>query len=220
MKRFFALLMVLFLLPVVSLAEDAAMEQYVGYEQFIGRYAGNLEFINEQEGRHLISLIFSSGENEGDLRVYNLAGDVVSARLRTRGTNRQMVMLQVTLTAPQGMQAGTTEYADFVTSGYHCYALLMAMRSDDTPAERWPLIEELNNGLAGNNEYRTMVGPYNLTARRSDEGNTVTFVFSSLYWTDPLDVILPDEEEGSEEDDLTPDEAPLDEAEEDASQAG
>lgn len=189
MKRIMALLLALLLLPAAVLAEDGAQEEYLSYEQFIGRYAGNLEFINEMENRHLISLIFSSADNDGDFRVFRLAGDVVSAKMRTKGSGRTVVMLQVNLVAPENLQPNTTAYADFVTSGYHCYALLMAMASGDEPAERWPLVEELNRGLSGAHEYRTSAGPYNLTARRAEDGRSVSFTFSSLYWDDPLDFI-------------------------------
>ena len=166
---------------------------FVDYETFIGRYAGNLEFINDNAERHLISLYFASGDTEKSYRVYTLSGDVLTATLRTSGSGRTVAMLSVTLTAPSGMSNGDALYKDFVTSGYHCYALLMAMSPAEECADRFTLIEEINAGLNGETEYHTFVGAYTLACRRSGE-NSVTFTFSSSLWEDPLNV----EEDGEE----------------------
>lgn len=194
MKRLTALLLALTLL--FSAAALAAEDSYTTYEAFIGRYAANLDFINQNENRHLISLIFAGGDTKDNLRSFQLSGDVLSAELLTRGSGRLIAGLTVRLSAPADPDPASSAYRDFVTSGYQCYALLMAMVDSEDLLARYSLISELNNGVLDKDEYRTVVGPYSLTARRGE--GAMLFTFSSAYWDDPRDSMI-DETAGDEE---------------------
>lgn len=201
MKRFLLLLLVLLLLCPAAMADPG--EDYTSYESFIGRYAGNLDFINENEGRRLINLIFASGDTQGQTRVFRIEGDILNAQMYTMTSQRRIVGLMVTLTAPADMATNDASRQDFTTSGYQCYALLMAMRGEEKPAERFGLITELNNGVRYQEKYSTFVGPYTLTARRKAPGS-MEFTFSSVFWNDPN--VLTDQTETGESEQESPEE--------------
>ena len=106
-----------------------------GYEDFEASYADNLDFINENTGRHLLPLVLAKGDanTDGGHRMYELLGDVLRVSIRLDQSNQVIERCEIVLTAPAGMSYGTSEYNDFVTSGYHSYALLMAMHTAADP---------------------------------------------------------------------------------------
>ena len=69
---------------------------------------------------------------DGGHRMYELLGDVLRVTIRLDQSNQIIERCEIVLTAPAGMSYGTSEYNDFVTSGYHSYALLMAMHTAPT----------------------------------------------------------------------------------------
>ena len=100
------------------------------------------------------------------------------------------------------MSYGTSEYNDFVTSGYHSYALLMAMHTAADPAVRYGLVTAVNDGLlAGEGTYATQVGVYTLNCTRAD--NVATLTFENTLAATPEPQATPDgtapEEEGANE---------------------
>ena len=113
-----------------------------GYEDFEASYADNLNFINENTGRHLLPLVLAKGDAnaDGGHRMYELLGDVLRVSIRLDQSNQVIERCEIVLTAPAGMSYGTSEYNDFVTSGYHSYALLMAMHTAADPAVRYGLV--------------------------------------------------------------------------------
>ena len=127
-----------------------------GYEDFEASYADNLTFINENTGRHLLPLVLAKGDAnaDGGHRMYELLGDVLRVSIRLDQSNQIIETCEIVLTAPAGMSYGTSEYNDFVTSGYHSYALLMAMHTAADPAVRYGLVTAVNDGLlAGEGAY-------------------------------------------------------------------
>ena len=150
------LLLILTCLP----AGMAATISGRGYEDFELCYADNLDFINQNTGRHLLPLVLAKGEAnaDGGHRMYELLGDVLRVTIRLDQSNQIIERCEIVLTAPAGMSYGTSEYNDFVTSGYHSYALLMAMHTAADPAVRYGLVTAVNDGLlAGEGTYATQL---------------------------------------------------------------
>lgn len=179
-----------------------------GYKDFEASYADNLNFINENTGRHLLPLVLAKGEAnaDGGHRKYELLGDVLRVNIRLDQSNQIIETCEIVLTAPAGMSYGTSEYNDFVTSGYHSYALLMAMHTAADPAVRYGLVTAVNDGLlAGEGAYTTQVGVYALTCARTDNVATLNFENTLAMTPEPEAVPdgaedMPEDEGGSEED--------------------
>jgi len=194
------LLLILTCLP----AGMAATISGRGYEDFELCYADNLDFINQNTGRHLLPLVLAKGEAnaDGGHRMYELLGDVLRVTIRLDQSNQIIERCEIVLTAPAGMSYGTSEYNDFVTSGYHSYALLMAMHTAADPAVRYGLVTAVNDGLlAGDGTYATQVGVYTLNCTRAD--NVATLTFENTLAATPEPQATPDgtapEEEGANE---------------------
>lgn len=177
MRRFLAFLTVLSLFTGFSSAALADQS----YDGFIEAYAENLTFINENTGRYLLPLVITkTGANEGGgHRVYELYGDVLSAVIRMDATNSLIESCQIVLTAPEGMSYGSAAHSDFTISGYHSYALLMAMSPETAPYDRYSLVEEVNAGLSASQDglFTSQVGAYRLTCTRVE--NSVTMLFEN-----------------------------------------
>lgn len=205
----------LFLLLALPAAHAASSGQ--SYEAFLDLYAENVTFINENTGRHLLPLVFirSASDEGGGHREYSLMGDVLSATVRLDAVNGAIEMCQIVLAAPPDMVYGSAQYNDFTTSGFHSYALLMAMSSAATPLERYDLVKAVEGGLAaGNGEYVTQVGVYRLTCTRANGVATLTFENPQAIETPaPEPEVEADEPEATDDPNAVPDE-------EDASLAG
>lgn len=190
------------LLLLLCLARPAAASiSGRGYEDFEACYADNLSFINDNTGRHLLPLVLAKGDAnaDGGHRMYQLIGDVLSVSIRLDQTNEIIERCQIVLTAPAGMSYGTAEYNDFATSGYHSYALLMAMHTAADPAVRYGLVTAVNEGLAaGEGSYSTQVGVYSLQC--TQEGNVATITFENTLAATPEPQATPGEGEDSEMD--------------------
>ncbi len=148
------------------------------YEAFLQSYEENIAFINQNTGRHLLPLVLTRGESneDGGHRAYELYGDVLRVTVRLDQTNQVIELCQIVLTAPVGLSYGTAEYNDFATSGYHSYALLMAMHTAPEPAARYKLVTAVNEGMeASDGLYQTQVGLYSLTATRVQNAATIVF---------------------------------------------
>lgn len=160
----------------------AGAEGVIGlsYEDYMACYAENLDFINDNRGRHLLPLIPAKRDaGWGDGRLYHeIYGDVLSLVIRTEPVGKIIESCQITLTAPPNMTYGDSVYRDFSTSGFQSYGMLMAMSNAATPYERYLLVEELENGLAtGGGVFRKQVGVYQLEA--TSENGTVTILFTN-----------------------------------------
>ena len=172
MRRFFAMLLLLCALSGAALADDFGQS----YDLFQTLYAENVDFINDNTGRHLLPLSFSGEfDSEGE-RIYVLSSGALDARIKLDDLASQIAWCQITLTAPAGMNYGDSLHNDFTTSGYHSYALLMAMSGASTPLERYALVEEVNGGIAANEgAYETQVGDYRLTCTSQNGVATMLF---------------------------------------------
>lgn len=168
------------------------------YETFLAYYEENLAFINDHANRHLLPLVIAkrtSGEKDGRL-YYEIFGDVLSVTIRTDPSGEVVEACQIVMTAPQGMEYGDALYNDFTTSGYHSYALLMAMQSDPDPARRYELVSAVENGLAeGDGQFTTQLGVYTLHCARVE--NSVTLSFDNAQ-VDPAKTPEPEAEPGQE----------------------
>lgn len=159
MRKLLALTLLLCVLTGVSAADDFGQS----YERFQTLYAENVDFINQNTGRHLLPQSFSGAfDGEGD-RIYVLSSGALDVEIKLDDLAEQIAYCRITLTAPSGMSFGDSAHHDFTTSGYHSYALLMAMSKAQTAVERYALVEEVNTGLAANaGAYETQVGDYSL----------------------------------------------------------
>lgn len=148
------------------------------YETFATYYTENVTFINDNTGRHLLPLTISSSKSEdGDGRMYyRIFGDVLSMEVRTDTTGKIIEMCQIIVTAPSGMELNNAVYNDFAISGYHSYALLMAMDASGDPAQRYALVPLVEQGLAqAEGSYSVQIGVYLLTCTSQNGTVTITF---------------------------------------------
>lgn len=177
MKRLYALCVLAALLMLAAPGARAAANGR-SYDDFVNSYAENLSFINQNTGRHLLPLVLARGSSDADggHRIYQIPGDVLTASVRLDATNDTIESCRIVLTSPQGMTYGGSLYNDFVISGYHSYALLMAMHPDSDPLKRYELVEAVNAGLGGEETtFQTQVGLYRLTCTRVDTAATLLF---------------------------------------------
>ena len=72
------------------------------YEDFELCYADNLDFINQNTGRHLLPLVLAKGEAnaDGGHRMYELLGDVLRVTIRLDQSNQIIERCEIVLTAP------------------------------------------------------------------------------------------------------------------------
>lgn len=165
MRKLFALVLLLCALTGAAGADDFGQS----YDLFQTLYAENVKFINDNTGRHLLPLTFNGTFDEAGERILELTSGALYAQIKLDDLAQQIAYCQITLTAPAGMAYGDSLHSDFTTSGYHSYALLMAMSEAENPFDRYALVEEVNNGLAASaGAYETQVGDYVLTCTSQD----------------------------------------------------
>lgn len=180
MRKLFAILLLLCALTGAATADDFGQS----YDLFQTLYAENVNFINDNTGRHLLPLDFKGDfDSEGE-RIYVLSSGALDVQLKLDDLASQIAWCQITLTAPADMSYGDSKHNDFTTSGYHSYALLMAMHKAAAPAQRYALVEEVNNGLAaGGGVYETQVGDYRLACQSQNGVATMRFENELLMGT-------------------------------------
>ena len=184
MKRMlsFTLALVL-LLPACALALTGQ-----NYQTFSEYYKANVTFINENDNRHLLPMVLSqrnSTENNGRV-FYDLYGDVLTVTVSTDASG-VIEECEIRLTAPSGMEYGTSVYNDFAISGYHSYALLMAMDTNTDPAERYALVTDVVQGMkAGEGNYTRQLGVYTLQCTRQDNMAVLNFKNDGVVEVTPV----------------------------------
>ena len=191
MRKLLALVLLLCALAGAAAADDFG----VSYIDFQTRYAENVHFINENTGRFLLPLDFSGEFNtEGD-RIYVINSGALSVEVKLDDLAEQIAYCHISLTAPAGMSYGDSKHNDFTVSGYHSYALLMAMSKAEKAFDRYKLVEEVNAGIAENaGLYETQVGDYRLKCLSANGTATMRFENELLMGTgleveeDPADV--------------------------------
>ena len=165
MKRLLALAcaLCLCLTPLSALALTG--QSFDTFEQYYGE---NITFINENDNRHLMAMVIakSTSETQENHYEYKLTGDVLNLTVVTDSSGVIESCL-ITVTAPSGMEYGNAIYNDFAISGYHSYALLMAMDASADPQTRYTLVSNVVEGMRTNNgDYTQQVGVYTLTCER------------------------------------------------------
>ena len=159
MRKLLALVLLLCALAGAAAADDFG-QSYIDFQTL---YSENIHFINENTGRFLLPLDFSGEfDSEGD-RIYVISSGALYVEVKLDDLAEQIAYCNISLTAPAGMTYGDSKHNDFTVSGYHSYALLMAMSKAGTAVERYQLVEEVNAGIAENaGVYETQVGDYRL----------------------------------------------------------
>ena len=182
MRKLIAVILLLCALCGAAAADDFGQ----AYDRFQTLYAENVTFINTNTGRFLLPLSFSGEFDSLGERIYVLNSGALSAEIRLDDLASQIAQCTITLTAPAGMTYGDSLHNDFTTSGYHSYALLMAMSKAPDAASRYALVEEVNNGLAaGGGTYETQVGDYRLVCTSQNGTAVMRFENELLMGTKP-----------------------------------
>lgn len=180
MRKLLALLLLLCAFAGAAAADDFGQS----YVEFQSLYAENISFINNNTGRFLLPLDFSGEFDDEGERIYIISSGALNAEIKLDDLAEQIAYCQISLTAPAGMSYGDAQHSDFVISGYHSYALLMAMSKADTALERYRLVEEVNAGIAENGGlYETQVGDYRLKCLSANGTATMRFENELLMGT-------------------------------------
>lgn len=184
------LVCMLLLLSVLSFrpAARAAELNGMAYDLFVLNYEEDVSFINNNTGRHMLALQMSEAVSDIDPRrkSFQIIGDVLSMTGQTDSSGKIIESLTITLTLPEpDLQPGTLLYSDFQSSGFHSYALLMAMDAAKTADERYALVTRVEGALdralkGGSRGFVLQVGSYELTAEKSETSMTLSFVNSSI----------------------------------------
>lgn len=177
MRKRLMILLLLLLLPAAARGEGVSGQAYRTFEEY---YKDDLVFINENANRHLLPLVIASSSSQvGDGRkFYQILGDVLSMTIRTDPSGEVIERCEITLTAPAGMELGNAVYNDFAISGYHSYALLMAMDVSASAYERYAMVTKVEEGMKRNDGvYSVQVGVYALNCQR--QNGTVSIVFDN-----------------------------------------
>ena len=180
MRKLLALVLLLCALAGAAAADDFG-QSYIDFQTL---YSENIHFINENTGRFLLPLDFSGEfDSEGD-RIYVISSGALYAEIKLDDLAEQIAYCNINLTAPAGMTYGDSKHNDFTVSGYHSYALLMAMSKAGTAVERYQLVEEVNAGIAENaGVYETQVGDYRLKCLSANGTATMRFENELLMGT-------------------------------------
>lgn len=196
MKKILAILGALLLLFQVALSEEVPP---LRWDDFMDAYRENLTFINQNTGKHLIPLSVTRGNDADGHKLYTIAGEIVSGMIRLDITGEAIEICTVRLTAPEGLSYGDALYNDFTVSGYHSYALLMAMSPEEEPIKRYELVTQVNDLLKKQDNPRPItLGRYRLEPVRMN--NTVILQLTADWYKDeePLPgdsvEIMPDDE--------------------------
>ena len=180
MRKLLALVLLLCALAGAAAADDFG-QSYIDFQTL---YSENIHFINENTGRFLLPLDFSGEfDSEGD-RIYVISSGALYVEVKLDDLAEQIAYCNISLTAPAGMTYGDSKHNDFTVSGYHSYALLMAMSKAGTAVERYQLVEEVNAGIAENaGVYETQVGDYRLKCLSANDTATMRFENELLMGT-------------------------------------
>ena len=158
------------------------------YDVFYRYYQENVSFINDNASRHLLPLILTkhSDPETGGRVTYDLVGDTLSIAIVTDATGQVIEQCTITLNAPESMEYGSAVYNDFSISGYHSYALLMAMHADTDPVRRYDLVTDVTNGMLENDgNYTRQIGVYTLTCTRENASAVLAFQHNRVPSTPP-----------------------------------
>lgn len=202
--RKFAAVVLLIVLCLAPLSEGYAISG-MPYKDFLQSYSDNVQFINQCENRFMLPLVFSSATSgHGDGRMlYQIFGDVLSITIRTDPTDTYIEFCEIKLTAPEGMEVGSSVYNDFAISAYQCYALQMAMDNRATPYDRFALVSDTNAALKLNPVYSIQLGVYAMNCISENGTVTISFVNATADPTpspEPEETPAPTEEAGGQDD--------------------
>ena len=185
-----------------ALADDFGQS----YDAFEASYAENIVFINENTGRMLLPHTLERDYDSRGKRMYRIARGALAMEMHMDESGERIARCLITLTAPEHMSYGDLTHTDFATSGYHSYALLMAMDQAATPYERYSTVERVNWGIKQHGgTFETEVGDYRLTCSSQNGMATLLFenalLLSSIEEEPPAEEAVPDEEVPEEEED-------------------
>ena len=211
-QRCFVLLLLFCVL--FSFAAQAAPASGMPLSTFGLNYEENVYFINNNTGRHLLPLRIAQESMDEDTRQIRFAiiGDTLSLTGATDVDGQVVDTCLITLTLPGDYASNTLSQSDYEISGYHCYALLMAMDGNAAAEDRYELVSQaeqaLRDALAdGETSFHFTVGLYTLTGERTDTSMRLYFENNTLRPTaTPEPVSTPDASQAPDGDGGTGDE--------------
>jgi len=204
MRKLFSLLLTLLLLSVLGTAGAEGVG--VSLTTFEEHYAQGVQFINDNTGRHLLPHTLTRDYDTNGNRMYRLDKGALHMEMYLKEMTEQISRLVIVLTAPPHMTYGDAEYNDFSVSGYHSYALLMAMSPEATNAERYSLVDMVNWGVKQyGGTFDMEIGDYRLSCVSAN--NTATMIFENVLLlpqetAQPTDPAAEDADETGGEDSL------------------
>lgn len=192
MRKLLCLLCLCLLLPGWAAADFGR-----SYADFEALYAENIVFLNQNTDRHMLPYTPAREYDAEGQGLYRIHVEALDAEIRLDSLGERIASCRVTLTAPEGMTYGGPQHQDFVVSGLHNYALVMAMSDAETPYERYALVDSVSQGIRDAQRFETNTGDYHVTCTR--EGSAVTILFENELLMD-ADPAAP-EDDGDEEGD-------------------
>ncbi len=184
-KRCFVLLLLFCML--CAAAAQAVGANGMPLSTFALNYEEDVYLINNNTGRHLLPLRIAQESVSEDTRQirFSIIGDTLTLSGTTDIEGRVVNTCVITLTLPADYGSNKLSQSDYEISGYHCYALLMAMDGAGTAADRYALVEQtelaLRDALAdGQTSFSFTVGLYTLTGERTDTSMKLIFENNTL----------------------------------------
>ena len=197
-KWMIALVMLVFCFPALALAASGQT-----LDHFETNYEQNVYFINENADRHLLPMVMTvkRADTFDGTVTFEIIGDVLSMKGTTDQDGQTIKACTIYLTAPDAMEYGSATYNDFEISGYHCYALLMAMDSAIEPAERYALVTQITDAIAQGNGIGTVQsGVYTLEGNKVGNMVILTFTNNTLQEA-PVPSVSPEDDATQKEGD-------------------
>jgi hypothetical protein len=145
-------------------------------------YMENVTFINENTGRHMLPIELNALDLRDNGRMqYSSYSDALHVTIKADAAGI-IESCEIRLLIPEGTTYGNSLHRDFITAGYHSYALIMAMHVSAEPANRYLLVQEISKALEDNfGLYTRQLGAYTITCTRViGEGAVFTFSNNGL----------------------------------------
>lgn len=176
-RRLLAAVLLLLLIPASAPALTG--QSISTFETY---YKDDIAYINENTGRHLLPKDLAELDIEGSGRTqYYYYDDALRV---TIVADEQGIIesCEIRLLIPEGTSYGNSLHRDFITAGYHSYALIMAMHVSVEPASRYLLVQEISTALEDNfGSYERQLGSYSISCTRViGEGAVFTFTNNGL----------------------------------------
>ena len=175
-RRLFAFAFLLLWLPAGALALTGQ-----SISTFITYYKENIEYINDQQDRHLLPLELDIANQDNGGKQYSSNSDLLMVTVNTDASD-VITSCELRLTYPKGAQPGNSLALDYDRANFHFVALTMAMHVAKDAISRAYLVAEILDNLTINHGiYERQYGSYTISCVSvAGEGAVFTFTNNSL----------------------------------------